>query len=152
MGTPGRVKQLVTDGSLSIQAVRLFVLDEADRMVDKTFLKDVWYVHPIFVYLNILIFSDLFSKLPERKQCIVCSATYPEKMESLLTKFLVNPQRINPSTDTLLLGLRQYVAVVQTHTNILARIRNKTNKLLEILSTLVFKQCLIFCNIQSRFV
>lgn len=41
VGTPGRVKQLIANSTLKLRTVRLFVLDEADRMVDKSFRRDV---------------------------------------------------------------------------------------------------------------
>lgn len=41
VGTPGRVKQLVKAGQLNLRSVRLFVLDEGDRLAEESFRKDV---------------------------------------------------------------------------------------------------------------
>ena len=40
-GTPGRLKQFVTDGTISLQNIKFFVLDEADRMLDMGFSSDI---------------------------------------------------------------------------------------------------------------
>lgn len=44
IGTPGRVRQLVEEGFLRTDLVRLFVLDEADKMLEPSFVNDVFYI------------------------------------------------------------------------------------------------------------
>lgn len=41
VATPGRIKQFVSDGTVSLQNIQYFVLDEADRMLDMGFMGDV---------------------------------------------------------------------------------------------------------------
>jgi len=41
IGTPGRVKQFINDGTISLQNIKFFVLDEADRMLDMGFQNDI---------------------------------------------------------------------------------------------------------------
>jgi len=45
VGSPGRVKHLIQMGHLKTSNVRLFVLDEADQLMEPTFLKDIKYVN-----------------------------------------------------------------------------------------------------------
>lgn len=41
MGTPGRVKQLIEKGALKPKSMRLFILDEADKLMEESFSDDV---------------------------------------------------------------------------------------------------------------
>ena len=44
VGTPGRVKQLISEGLLSVDNVRLAALDEADKMLEPSFIKDTTWI------------------------------------------------------------------------------------------------------------
>ena len=65
VGTPGRLKQLITEGLLNVENVRLAVLDEADKMLEASFINDTTWI------LNML---------PTSKQVMALSATYPDKL------------------------------------------------------------------------
>lgn len=54
VGTPGRLKHLIELGHLRTNYIRLFVLDEADKLMDISFQKDVKYVD-LILSINILI-------------------------------------------------------------------------------------------------
>jgi ATP-dependent RNA helicase DDX20 len=45
VGTPGRIKHLIEKGLLKTDNIRLFVLDEADKLMEPSFLKDIKYVN-----------------------------------------------------------------------------------------------------------
>lgn len=79
VATPGRLLDLMNQGLLSLQHVEVFVLDEADRMLDMGFLNDV---------------KKIMAKLPARRQSLLFSATMPEPIQKLATGFLHNPVRI----------------------------------------------------------
>ncbi|VDM43561.1 unnamed protein product [Toxocara canis] len=85
VGTTGRVCQLVNEDILPTTHVRLFVLDEADKLMEEDFQKDI---------------NFLFSSLPDSKQVAVFSATYPEAHLIRLS-----------AEDVQLLGIKQYVAL-----------------------------------------
>ncbi|WP_456383239.1 DEAD/DEAH box helicase [Persephonella sp.] len=73
VGTPGRVRDLIERGVLDLSGVEIFVLDEADRMLDMGFVEDIEFI---------------FSKTPEDKQTLMFSATMPPAIKRLAEKFL----------------------------------------------------------------
>ncbi|MGX7051821.1 DEAD/DEAH box helicase [Leuconostoc palmae] len=77
IGTPGRIKDLVSSGALKLHAVRTLVVDEADMTLDMGFLNEVDYIA---------------GAMPENLQTLVFSATMPEKLKPFLKKYLDNPK------------------------------------------------------------
>ncbi|KAA8373225.1 DEAD/DEAH box helicase [Leuconostoc carnosum] len=76
IGTPGRIKDLVTSGALKLHAVKQLVVDEADMTLDMGFLSEVDFIA---------------GAMPEALQTLVFSATMPEKIKPFLKKYLDNP-------------------------------------------------------------
>ncbi|KAF7992852.1 hypothetical protein HCN44_005196 [Aphidius gifuensis] len=136
VGAPGRVKHLIEKNILNTEKIRLFVLDEADKLMDTSFQKDVNFI---------------FSKLPENKQVISSSATYPGNLETFLKLYMRSPVLSTPDSDgPILLGLRQFVVIVKNHPNAMKQIQIKVDELIKILKGIPFKQSLVFSNYQSR--
>lgn len=135
VGSPGRLRHLLQANHIDVTGVRLLVLDEADKLMDNSFQADINYI---------------FSVLPKEKQVIMSSATYPELLKSVMSKYVKNAQHICPETTTILLGITQLVSSVKSNSNIVRQTQNRFNELLKILSKKNFKQCLIFCNYQVR--
>ncbi|MDP2827670.1 MAG: ATP-dependent RNA helicase DbpA [Sulfuricellaceae bacterium] len=79
VGTPGRMIDHLTRGSLNLDALNTLVLDEADRMLDMGFYDDIAYVA---------------SQCPSGRQTLLFSATYPEGIARLARQFLRNPQEV----------------------------------------------------------
>ncbi|WP_235298132.1 DEAD/DEAH box helicase [Portibacter marinus] len=79
VATPGRLLDLIGQGFISLREVKLFVLDEADRMLDMGFIHDI---------------NKLIDLLPEQRQSLFFSATMPENIVELSKKILKNPVRI----------------------------------------------------------
>ncbi|WP_457638881.1 DEAD/DEAH box helicase [Persephonella sp.] len=73
VGTPGRVKDLIERGILKLSDVKIFVLDEADRMLDMGFIEDIQFI---------------FDQTPENKQTLMFSATMPPAIKKLAEEFL----------------------------------------------------------------
>ena len=73
VGTPGRIKDLIDRGVLKLDKIKIFVLDEADRMLDMGFIDDIRYI---------------YSKLPKEKQVLLFSATIPNSIIALAKEFL----------------------------------------------------------------
>ncbi len=73
VGTPGRIKDLIERGELKLSKLKIFVLDEADRMLDMGFIEDIEYI---------------FNATPQEKQTMLFSATLPEEIKQLIKKFL----------------------------------------------------------------
>ena len=86
IATPGRLLDLMNQRRVNLKGIEFFVLDEADRMLDMGFLKDI---------------NKIASELPRDKQSLFFSATMPNEIAELTRKFLKNPVRIEatpPST------------------------------------------------------
>jgi ATP-dependent RNA helicase DeaD len=76
VGTPGRVIDLLERGSLKLDQVKWFVLDEADEMLSMGFIDDV---------------VKILSQAPEDRQTALFSATMPPSIRQLVNKFLRSP-------------------------------------------------------------
>lgn len=79
VATPGRLLDLMSQGFIRLEAIRYFVLDEADRMLDMGFIHDI---------------KKLLPKLPKDKQTLFFSATMPKTIASLSSSILKNPVRV----------------------------------------------------------
>ncbi len=76
VATPGRLIDLMNRGFVSLKSVDVFVLDEADRMLDMGFLPDV---------------KRIVAKLPKKRQTLFFSATMPEPIRELAETMLIDP-------------------------------------------------------------
>ena len=72
VGTPGRVMDLMGKGHMPLDNIKLFVLDEADKMIDMGFFDDM---------------VRIADKTPENRQTLLFSATMPEKLKYIRKKF-----------------------------------------------------------------
>ena len=79
VATPGRLNDLIGQGLIRLDSVEIFVLDEADRMLDMGFIRDV---------------ERVIARLPQKRQTLFFSATMPEAVEGLAMKILVNPSTV----------------------------------------------------------
>ncbi len=79
IATPGRLLDLIEQGIAKLEKVGIFVLDEADRMLDMGFIHDV---------------RRVIGKLPKQRQTLFFSATMPQEIQALSRDILSNPVRI----------------------------------------------------------
>ena len=79
VGTPGRINDLITRGSLSLKHFNYFVLDEADRMLDMGFGIQV---------------DKIVINISKKRQTLLFSATLPKEIIQLSRKYLSNPERV----------------------------------------------------------
>lgn len=137
VGTLGRVKHLIDSGHMNTEHVRLLVLDEFDKLMDKENHDDI---------------NSIYASLPESKQILVCSATYTKAMVNFVKLYMTSGTHVTPDDNpsSVLLGIRQFVSVIQHHVDKLASTRNKEKQLLQLLSTVSFDQCFVFTNYQTR--
>ncbi len=77
--TPGRLLDLIQQGFVSLDSLEIFVLDEADRMLDMGFIHDV---------------RRVIVRLPERRQTLFFSATMPPEIAKLADAILHNPGKV----------------------------------------------------------
>ena len=83
IGTPGRLKDLMERGELSLSDFRTVVLDEADRMLDMGFIDDMRHI---------------LSFMPTPRHTLFFSATLSRDIEKLIGDFLKDPVRISVKT------------------------------------------------------
>ena len=79
VATPGRLLDLMSQGCVSLDAVEILVLDEADRMLDMGFLRDI---------------KKVLAALPKKRQNLLFSATFSDEIKSLADGLLNSPELI----------------------------------------------------------
>lgn len=79
VGTPGRVLDMVEEQALKVYTSQIFVVDEADQMLDMGFIEEV---------------DKIASRMGEELQMLVFSATIPEKLQPFLKKYMNNPRHV----------------------------------------------------------
>ena len=79
VATPGRLLDHLNQKTLNLSELETFVLDEADRMLDMGFIRDI---------------KKILKYLPEKKQNLLFSATFPNEIKSLADSLLNSPKRI----------------------------------------------------------
>ncbi len=82
VATPGRLLDLINQGHISLKTVKVFILDEADRMLDMGFINDIKKILPM---------------LPKERQSLFFSATMPNNIVKLSRQILKDPQKIEVS-------------------------------------------------------
>lgn len=80
VATPGRLLDLQQQGFINLRYLEIFVLDEADRMLDMGFIHDV---------------KKIMNLLPVRRQTLLFSATMPKDIVELAQRLLDNPSRVD---------------------------------------------------------
>lgn len=80
IATPGRLMDLMNQRLVKLDSVEIFILDEADRMLDMGFLPDV---------------TKIAERTPEEKQTLLFSATIPNEISTISKQILKDPFRIN---------------------------------------------------------
>jgi len=79
IATPGRLLDLMSQGFINLRHLQIFVLDEADRMLDMGFIHDV---------------KKVIVRLPEKRQTLFFSATMPPEIQKLASVLLTNPAKV----------------------------------------------------------
>lgn len=87
VATPGRLLDLMSQGYINLKDVEIFVLDEADRMLDMGFVHDV---------------KRVITKLPAKRQTLFFSATMPNEIQALANSILTKPEKVEvtPASST----------------------------------------------------
>ena len=88
IGTPGRVMDHMRRGTLSLERVRLVVLDEADEMLSMGFREDI---------------ETILEDVPEERQTVLFSATMPDAILELTDKYLKDPQLVEINAEQVTL-------------------------------------------------
>ncbi|PCE64090.1 DEAD/DEAH box helicase [Sediminicola luteus] len=79
VATPGRLLDLMDQGYISLDDIKIFVLDEADRMLDMGFIHDI---------------KRLLKVIPKKRQSLFFSATMPDNIKALSNQILHHPKKV----------------------------------------------------------
>ncbi|MGY8986333.1 MAG: DEAD/DEAH box helicase [Sphingomonadales bacterium] len=85
IATPGRLLDLMSQGYIILNQVEFLILDEADRMLDMGFIRDI---------------KKIISELPRKRQTLLFSATMPKSVEVLANSILYKPFRVDIAPET----------------------------------------------------
>jgi ATP-dependent RNA helicase RhlE len=128
IATPGRLLDLIGKGYVDLSKVEIFVLDEADKMLDVKTLQDI---------------KTIISKLPNVRQNILFSATMPEDVMKIVHSILKNPVEIDDkSTSPMGANIKQQVYFVEEP--------EKTSLLLFLLENKSYESVLVFTRTKKR--
>ncbi|KAK6173519.1 hypothetical protein SNE40_016952 [Patella caerulea] len=127
IATPGRILDLMNKNLVKISKCGILVLDEADKLLSQDFKG---------------MLDNIISYLPNDRQILLYSATFPCSVEEFMRRHLNNPYEINLMDELTLKGVTQYYAFVQE--------RQKVHCLNTLFSKLQINQSIIFCNSTQR--
>ncbi len=124
VATPGRLLDLIHQGFISLDDIKIFVLDEADRMLDMGFIHDI---------------RKLIAILPKKRQTLFFSATMPDNIIDLSKKMLTEPERVEVARkSSVVQTISQYVYYTNQP--------EKTKLLSHILGEIRNEQILVFAR------
>lgn len=128
VGTPGRIWDLIERGDFQTQHLKLLVLDEADEMLSSGFSEQIY---------------SIFKFLPNTIQVALFSATIPDDVLELTTKFMRDPIKILMKKETVTLdGIKQfYIDVEKPH---------KLETLMDLYDSISVAQSVIFVNTKNN--
>jgi ATP-dependent RNA helicase DeaD len=124
VGTPGRILDHLSRGTLKLNALRYVVLDEADRMLDIGFRPDI---------------ERILRQCPTKRQTLLMSATLPDPVLRLTKRYLVDPVHLNltPEHPTVERIRQSYITVDEySKAELLRSVMTRENP----------SQCIIFCQ------
>jgi ATP-independent RNA helicase DbpA len=123
VGTPGRIVELLGKDALKLDALKVLVLDEADRMLDMGFEEDI---------------SAVIATTPSARQTLLFSATYPEEIRQVSRKVQREPVDVTVDTEHSEVQIeQQFVEVDAT---------SKRDALVALLAEHRPESALVFCN------
>ncbi|KAI5955770.1 TIF1 [Candida jiufengensis] len=129
VGTPGRVFDMIERRYFRTDKVKMFILDEADEMLSSGFKEQIY---------------NIFRLLPETTQVVLLSATMPQDVLEVTTKFMNNPVRILVKKDELTLeGIKQFFINVELE-------EYKFDCLCDLYDSISVTQAVIFCNTRQK--
>ncbi|KHN96290.1 DEAD-like helicase [Metarhizium album ARSEF 1941] len=129
VGTPGRVLDMIQRRILKTDAMKMFILDEADEMLSRGFTDQIY---------------DIFQLLPQSTQVVLMSATMPQDVLEVTTRFMRDPVRILVKKDELTLeGIKQFYIAVEKE-------EWKLDTLSDLYETVTITQAVIFCNTRRK--
>ena len=127
VGTPGRIMDHLERGSLSLQGLKMLVLDEADRMLDMGFFDDI---------------AKVARQCPKDRQTLLFSATYPEGIAKLASQFMREPQTVKVQAQHDAQKIKQIFYEVSNH--------ERLHAVSQLLNHFRPESTLAFCNTKQQ--
>jgi len=126
VATPGRLLDLIEQRFLRLDKVDIFVLDEADRMLDMGFMRDIKRILPL---------------LPAKRHNLFFSATMPAEIQSLANTILENPQKVEVTPQSTTVKIIQQSAMYVDK-------KDKIDLLIHLLNDSKLKKVLVFVQMK----
>ncbi|MDE0790498.1 MAG: ATP-dependent RNA helicase DbpA [Woeseiaceae bacterium] len=123
VGTPGRVHKHLRSGTLNLDQLQTFVLDEADRMLDMGFMNEL---------------DAILAFVPDERQTVLFSATYPEAIADISARVQCEPQTVDVTEDERPAQISQTWCTVTRE--------NRNAELVRVLRAWGGTLNLVFCN------
>jgi ATP-dependent RNA helicase DbpA len=123
VGTPGRMIDHLSRHTISLRQIKTLVLDEADRMLDMGFFDDI---------------RTIIRQLPEQRQTLLFSATYPDRIRQLSAEYQKNPVEVRVDELTSDSQLKQVFYDIGTQT--------RQEALTRVLAQYQPQSTVVFCN------
>jgi len=127
VATPGRVLDLANKNVADLSKCKILVMDEADKLLSPEFTPMI---------------EDLLKFLPDGRQILLYSATFPVVIRDFQQKYMSDAFQINLMDELTLRGVSQYYAFVDE--------RQKVHCLNTLFSRLQINQAIVFCNSVQR--
>lgn len=128
-GTPGRVGDMIRRKCLRTRHVKMLILDEADEMLNKGFKEQIF---------------NVYRYLPPHTQVVLLSATLPNDILEMTSKFMSEPIRVLVKRDELTLeGIKQFFVPVELE-------EWKFDTLCDLYDSFTIIQAVIFCNTRKK--
>lgn len=129
VATPGRMYDMINRGVINMSTLKLFILDEADQMLNKGFKEQI---------IEILKF------VPEKSQIAIYSATMPNDILLLTKEFMKDPVKILVKKEDLTLeGIEQYYISLETE-------QEKYETLCDLYKSISVGQSMIYCSSKKK--
>ncbi|CAB5501268.1 DEAD-box ATP-dependent RNA helicase DeaD (= CshA) (EC [Bathymodiolus thermophilus thioautotrophic gill symbiont] len=128
VGTPGRVMDHIKKGTLKLDNLRSFVLDEADEMLKMGFIDDIKWV---------------MERIPEERQIALFSATMPSVIKKVAEKFLNNPKIVKVKNKT------ETASTIEQSYMMVSNMAQKLDALTRILEVTTFDAMIVFARTKT---
>jgi ATP-dependent RNA helicase DeaD len=126
VSTPGRLLDHLERGTIKLGNVKFLVLDEADRMLDMGFERDL---------------NAIMQRVPKERQTLLFSATMPQPIQQIAHRYMKNPQKIVIGHITAVKKIQQTYYYVNP--------KEKIDALMHILKTEKPEMALVFCSTRT---
>lgn len=125
VGCPGRCYDMMKRRHFDTKNIKVMVIDEADELLSSGFKEQLYYI---------------FQYMPTSAQICLFSASIPDEVEQLTSKFMTNPTKILVKSELLTLeGIQQYHIAIDSD-------GEKFDTLKDLYPSLQGSQCIIYCN------